>query len=237
MSSDRSHAPAIQIAPSILAADWTAFRHAATVVATGGADVLHLDVMDGHFVPEITFGRQLVATLRPLTSLPFDVHLMVQNPGRHVGPMIEAGANQVTVHLEASPELDTLQRVLADIRARGAKAGVALRPLTPARLLDGLWDAVDLVLVMTVEPGYSGQQFKPELLPKIEAIAARAAAQPQSPIIAVDGGIDVKTAELVAAAGATFLVAGSSVYGAADPATAITMLRRAAERGAIRRLM
>ena len=169
--------PSIQIAPSILAADWAAMGPAVDVVTDGGADAIHVDVMDGHFVPELTFGRQLVAALRPRTSLPLDVHLMVLNPERHIEPMIAAGADQVTVHLEAAPEPDSLRRLLANIRAHGARAGIALRPLTPAQLLAGLWDLLDTVLVMTVEPGYGGQPFRAELLPKVRAVARQAAAQ------------------------------------------------------------
>ena len=224
--------PPIHIAPSILAADWTELGAAVEVVVNGGADAIHVDVMDGHFVPELTFGRQMVAAIRTHTSLPLDLHLMVLNPERHIAPMIAAGADQVTVHLETAPEPDTLRRVLGMIRAGGARAGVALRPLTPAQLLTGLWDALDTVLVMTVEPGYAGQPFQADLLPKVRALARQAAEQPVPPIIAVDGGIDAHTAPQVTAAGATFLVAGFAVYSTPDPATAITTLRAAAQRGA-----
>ena len=224
--------PPIHIAPSILAADWTELGAAVEVVVNGGADAIHVDVMDGHFVPELTFGQQMVAAIRTHTSLPLDLHLMVLNPERHIAPMIAAGADQVTVHLETAPEPDTLRRVLGMIRAGGARAGVALRPLTPAQLLTGLWDALDTVLVMTVEPGYAGQPFQADLLPKVRALARQAAEQPVPPIIAVDGGIDAHTAPQVTAAGATFLVAGFAVYSTPDPATAITTLRAAAQRGA-----
>ena len=225
--------PPIHIAPSILAADWTELGAAVEVVVNGGADAIHVDVMDGHFVPELTFGRQMVAAIRTHTSLPLDLHLMVLNPERHIAPMIAAGADQVTVHLETAPEPDTLRRVLGMIRAGGARAGVALRPLTPAQLLTGLWDALDTVLVMTVEPGYAGQPFQADLLPKVRALARQAAEQPvpcrSSPLTAV---LTPTRHPQVTAAGATFLVAGFAVYSTPDPATAITTLRAAAERGA-----
>ena len=206
----------VKIAPSILAADFANLGQAVREAEAAGADVIHVDVMDGRFVPEISFGRQVVAALRKHTSLPMDVHLMVADPQRHVQPFAGAGAHTITVHVEVFAGTTPLQAALDAIRAAGALAGAALKPATPADALDEVWPALDHVLVMTVEPGYSGQAFMPEQLPKIEALAQRAsAAAPNGsrPVqIAVDGGVDERTAPLCVQAGARFLVAGSSVY-------------------------
>jgi ribulose-phosphate 3-epimerase len=208
----------ILIAPSILAADLADLGRAVREAEAAGADAIHVDVMDGHFVPEISFGRQVVAALRKRTTLPMDVHLMVANPERHVQPFAEAGAQTVSVHFEVFAGVPALRATLDAIRVAGARAGVALKPATPAEVLEGVWEALDHVLVMTVEPGYSGQAFMPEQLPKIEAVAKRsadAAKKTERPIIiGVDGGVDERTAPLCVTAGARFLVAGSSVYSA-----------------------
>ena len=205
-------APTIQIAPSILAADFAAMGQAVRDAEAAGADAIHVDVMDGRFVPEISFGRQMVAALKPLTSLPMDVHLMVADPQRHLTPFAEAGADTITVHVEAFSSAVQLRDVLEEIRRTGAKVGAALKPATPADALDQVWHALDHVLVMTVEPGYSGQKFQPEQLPKVEALARRAAETGRAVRIAVDGGVDERTAPDCVRAGARFLVAGSSVF-------------------------
>jgi ribulose-phosphate 3-epimerase len=206
----------VQIAPSILAADLAALGEAVRAAEAAGADAIHVDVMDGRFVPEISFGRAVLPALRRHTGLPLDVHLMVEAPRRQVAGFAESGAGALTVHVEAFDGAAPLRETLDAIRAAGMQAGVALKPATPPMALDGLWDAVDLVLVMAVEPGYAGQAFKPEVLPKLERLAARAAVHTarggRRLQIGVDGGVDERTAPLCVRAGATYLVAGSAVY-------------------------
>jgi ribulose-phosphate 3-epimerase len=198
------------IAPSILAADFGRMAEQAREAEAAGADALHVDVMDGHFVPEISFGRRMTEILAMSSSLPLDVHLMVSNPGRHIESFARAGAHTITVHCEAAAA-GTLPVLLENIRRSGAKSGLALKPATPASVLTDLYALLDHILIMTVEPGYSGQPFQPAMLTKLQEVADAA---PPGTVIAVDGGIDEHTITTCAQNGATFFVAGSSVFSA-----------------------
>lgn len=219
------NAPApLKIAPSILSADFARMGDAVARLAGYGADWVHFDVMDGHFVPNLTFGPMMCAAVRPLTRLPLDVHLMVERPGDYVEPFHAAGADCITFHVEADAHV---HRTLQSIRARGMRAGVVLNPATPVCMAEPVLPLCDLVLLMSVNPGFGGQAFIPEVLDKIRALRALIDARGLPTEIEVDGGINPDTARLCAAAGATVLVAGSSVFRADDPAAMIAALRGA----------
>src|SRR5262249_30100874 len=213
----------IKIAPSILSADFAALATDIARVEAGGADQLHVDVMDGRFVPNITIGPVVVAAIRKRTRLPLDVHLMIAEPERYVSEFVAAGADMVTVHVEACAHL---QRTLAQIRELGARAGAALNPSTPPAALEYVLDDLDLVLVMSVNPGFGGQSFIPTAHRKVREI--KTLVGPRSIEISVDGGVKVDLAKSLAQDGASILVAGSAAFGAAGPAAALRALRAAA---------
>ena len=212
----------IRIAPSILAADFAALGEAVRAVERGGADYIHLDVMDGHFVPNITIGPPVVRAVRQVASVPLDVHLMIADPDRYIGAFAEAGAAILTVHVEARSHL---HRTIQHIRSLGLGAGVALNPATPVNTIEEIAADVDLVLVMTVNPGFGGQTFIERSIPKIRAVRALLDRTGSPAAIEVDGGIDRATAPRVVAAGAEILVAGSAIFRTADPAAAVRELR------------
>ena len=211
------------IAPSILAADFARLGDDVRAVEAGGADWLHIDVMDGHFVPNLSFGMPIVEAIRPLTKLPFDVHLMVAPPDFYLERFAAAGADGITIHAEAGPHLD---RSLQTIRGLGKRAGVALSPATPPGVLEFVLDRLDLILVMTVNPGFGGQSFIPAMLAKISRV--REMVRGRNIDIEVDGGIGAANAGMVVRAGANVLVAGSSIFKSAGYGEAIKAIRTAA---------
>ncbi len=210
------------IAPSILNADFSNLAQQVQAVEAAGADWLHVDVMDGHFVPNITFGPVIVAGLRKLVKLPLDVHLMIENADAFIPAYREAGADWLTVHVEACPHL---WRTLDMIKAQGAKVGITLNPATPIATLEPVLAKVDLVLVMSVEPGFGGQAFIPEAVNRIAALADLRDRHGYHYLIEVDGGIDVKTAPQVLAAGVDVLVAGYAIFKQPDITKAVANLR------------
>lgn len=214
----------IQVAPSILSADFSRLGDDVTMVANAGADWIHVDVMDGHFVPNLTIGPAHVKMLKGVTDVPLDVHLMIDNPERQVPWYIEAGADLVTVHVEAC---DDAPRLLRQMRDAGVMTGISLNPETEPRALDGLLHLVDMVLVMSVHPGFGGQSFIESTPGKISAIVAMCESEGVSPLIEVDGGIAAPTAPLVASVGADVLVAGSAIFCAEDPVAALEGIRDA----------
>lgn len=208
----------IKIAPSILSADFSQLANEIVKVEKAGADWIHIDVMDGHFVPNLTFGPPVVAAIRKVTKLPFDVHLMVTNPQDLIEPFVQAGADIITVHAETAPHL---HRLIQAIKDSGKKAGVSLNPSTSLAAVEDVLNDVDMILIMSVNPGFGGQKFIPGAIDKIARLKAQLEQRNLSVDIEVDGGINAVTARQVVAAGADILVAGSAVYGAQDMAQAI----------------
>jgi len=215
----------IKIAPSILSADFSDLAADVKRVEIAGADYLHIDVMDGHFVPNITIGPLLVKSLRKHSSLVFDTHLMIENPDLYIDQFVRAGADIITIHAETCPHL---HRTLTHIKESGVKVGVALNPATPLVLIENVLSIVDLVLIMTVNPGFGGQVFIKDMIPKIKKLRAMLDAKGIEAEIQVDGGINEATAFNVAEAGANVLVAGSAVFNNKDPVTAVKTIRESA---------
>lgn len=212
----------IKIAPSILSADFARLGEEIADVEKGGADYIHIDVMDGHFVPNITIGPLIVEAVRPVTKLPLDVHLMIENPDQYISAFAKAGADYISVHAEACRHL---HRTIQMIKAEGVKAGVVLNPATPVDFIADILEDLDLVLLMTVNPGFGGQKFISSVLPKIKKTRDMVKERGLSIEIEVDGGINEETAKLCVEAGANVLVAGSAIYNAGDRSAAIQAIR------------
>ena len=214
----------VRIAPSILSADFSKLGEEVAAIEAAGADSVHIDVMDGHFLPNLTFGAPVVSCLRKVTKMPFDVHLMVEAPQNYIADFAKAGADILTVHLETAPHL---HRVIQAIKEAGLKAAVSLNPSTPLCLLEEILPDLDMVLLMSVNPGFGGQAFIPSSLEKVRKLRQMLDAKGLKTDIQVDGGVTPDNAAQLIAAGATVLVAGSAVYKAPDMANAIHSLRGA----------
>ncbi len=219
----------IRIAPSILAADFAALGEAVAAAQRGGADLIHVDVMDGHFVPNLTVGPPVVRSLRRVVEVPLDVHLMIEDPDRFIPAFVEAGASMVSVHVEVLPHLD---RTISFIKSLGARAGVAINPATPVGSLEEVAPDLDFVLVMSVNPGFGGQAFLPRATSKVRAVRALLDRAGSQAAIEIDGGIDLETVDRVVRAGAEILVAGSSIFHSSDAEEATRALKTAAEQAA-----
>jgi ribulose-phosphate 3-epimerase len=213
------------IAPSILSADGSRLHEEIIAVEKAGADWIHIDVMDGHFVPNITMGPAIISALRKTTKLPFDVHLMIENPENYIESFASAGADIITVHVEAAHHL---HRTIDLIKKAGKKAGVSLNPATPLTQIEEILPDIDLLLIMTVNPGFGGQQFIKTTLPKINKAKEMLRTLSKAPLLEVDGGVNLKNIAGIARAGADVLVAGAAIFGTADYFQTITALKAAA---------
>jgi ribulose-phosphate 3-epimerase len=211
-----------KISPSILSADFSRLGEEIKAVEKAGADYIHIDVMDGHFVPNISVGPFIVKTIKKITSLPLDVHLMITDPDKYIDEFIDAGSNILTVHVEAATHL---HRTVTHIKERGIKAGVSLNPATPLSSLDFILEYVDMVLLMSVNPGFGGQKFIESMLPKIESLRATIDKNKLATELNVDGGINVDNIEQIASAGANVFVSGSGIYGTENYKDTISLMK------------
>ena len=211
-----------KLAPSILDADFSCLERELKTMEDGGADLIHLDIMDGHFVPKISFGPDIVRSIKSKTSLPLNIHLMVENPERQLEPFIEAGGDIITVHYETCKHLD---RVIQTITERGVKCGLALNPATPLNLLEYVINKIDLLLIMTVNPGYGGQRFIPEMFSKITKAKEMINASPKLIELEVDGGVNLDNLPLVIKAGADIVVVGQTIFKSSNPLETIIKIK------------
>jgi len=215
----------VLIAPSILSADGGRLGEEIAAVEKAGADWIHVDVMDGHFVPNITMGPGIVSALRKTTKLPFDVHLMIENPENYIESFAKAGADIITIHVEAA---DNLRRMIDLIKRSGKKAGVSLNPNTPLKRIENVVTDIELLLVMAVNPGFGGQKFMEDTLPKITKASQMLKGLPNKPLLEVDGGVNLQNIKSIVEAGAQVIVAGASIFGTSDYQKTITELKSAA---------
>ena len=214
----------MKVAPSLLSCDFAKMGEEVKKVDSAGADWIHLDVMDGHFVPNLTIGPAIVSAVRPYTNLPFDVHLMIDDPFDYIDAFADAGADIITFHVEAKSDID---KTIEKINARGIKPGLVIKPKTPAEAVYDYLDKVYVILVMTVEPGFGGQSFMADMMPKVTAIKAECAKRGLEVLVEVDGGMSEKTAPVAASAGVDVCVSGTGVFKAEDTAAAISAIRNA----------